>query len=612
MQITPQLYDGRGNLIKLGKQLGVGGEGTVYEIQNSSNEVAKLYHKPISSEQTAKLNAMVRSATPQLIQVAAWPANILQDRPGGKVKGLVMPKVENYREIHHLYGPAHRKRDFPKADWAFLIHAARNVASVFEIIHNHGHVISDVNQGNILVAVDATCKLIDCDSFQITSNTQTFYCEVGVPQFTPPELQSRPFKGITRTQNHDNFGLALICFHLLFMGRHPFAGKYSGAEDMSIERAIREFRYAYSTTAASKRMAPPPNVLGMDAVPYRLSHLFERAFNEATNRPTPGEWIQELNALKNHLRTCPRNSVHKYFSDLHSCPWCDFERNSGILYFLNNVATVVGDIFDLNRTWARIQSVQPSPIEAFPVQVSYANVFPVHLPPSRLKSWLQNLGRPGRWLYSVIRPLDAAVSAELAERHRILEKIQRQWQQVKHDWNHHNWNESFYRKQQQLESIKKDWERLKLSYDHEKEKASLIAYLDQFLIENASISGIGEKLTADLRSWGIETAADVNRAKILAISGFGPVRTGELVSWRNGLEGKYQRLSQSARKIATPQLDQKFAQQRQQLEKSLRGGVEDLQAINKQIAQEKMQFLEQCRQIAQKLAQAEMNVSIKR
>ena len=196
MQITPQLYDGRGNLIKLGRQLGVGGEGTVYEIQNSSNEVAKLYHKPISSEKTAKLNAMVGSATSQLIKVAAWPTNILQDRPGGEVKGLVMPKVENYREIHHLYGPAHRKRDFPKADWAFLIHAARNVASVFEIIHNHDHVISDVNQGNILVAVDATCKLIDCDSFQITSNTQTFYCEVGVPQFTPPELQSHPFKGI--------------------------------------------------------------------------------------------------------------------------------------------------------------------------------------------------------------------------------------------------------------------------------------------------------------------------------------------------------------------------------------------------------------------------------
>ena len=612
MQTTPQLYDGRGNLIKLGKQLGVGGEGTVYEIQNSSNEVAKLYHKPISSEQTAKLNTMVGSATSQLIKVAAWPTNILQDRPGGKVKGLVMPKVENYREIHHLYGPAHRKRDFPKADWAFLIHAARNVASVFEIIHNHGHVISDVNQGNILVAVDATCKLIDCDSFQIASNTQIFYCEVGVPQFTPPELQSRPFKGITRTQNHDNFGLALICFHLLFMGRHPFAGKYGGAGDMQIEQAIREFRYAYSTTAASKLMAPPPNALGMDAVPYRLRHLFERAFNEATNRPTPGEWIQELNALKNRLRTCPRNSAHKYFSDLHSCPWCDFERNSGILYFLNNVATVIGDLFDLNRTWARIQSIQPPPVEAFPVQVSYAGVFPVPLPPSRLESWLRGLGRPGRWFYSIIRPLDATVSAELAERHRILEKIQRQWQQAQHFWYQHDWNESFYRKQQQLESIKKDWERLKLSYGHEKEKASLVAYLDQFLIESAGISGIAEKRTTVLRSWGIETAADVNQTRILAIPGFGPVLTGDLVSWRNRLEGKYQRLSQSARKIATPQLDQKFAQQRQQFEKSLRGGAEELQAINKQIAQEKMQFLERCHHIAQKLAQAEMNVSIKR
>ena len=26
--------------------------------------------------------------------------------------------------------------------------------------------------------------------------------------------------------NHDNFGLAVLIFQLLFMGRHPFSGRY--------------------------------------------------------------------------------------------------------------------------------------------------------------------------------------------------------------------------------------------------------------------------------------------------------------------------------------------------------------------------------------------------
>lgn len=51
-----------------------------------------------------------------------------------------------------------------------------------------------------------------------------FHCDVGVPLWTPPELQGRDFRGLTRTKNHDRFGLAVLMFQLLFMGRHPFAG----------------------------------------------------------------------------------------------------------------------------------------------------------------------------------------------------------------------------------------------------------------------------------------------------------------------------------------------------------------------------------------------------
>ena len=92
-----------------------------------------------------------------------------------------------------------------------------NCAAAFDAIHSKSHVIGDVNQGNVLVSQRGTVFLIDCDSFQVSAHGKLFLCEVGVPQFTPPELQGRNFRGIQRTANHDRFGLALIIFHLLFM-----------------------------------------------------------------------------------------------------------------------------------------------------------------------------------------------------------------------------------------------------------------------------------------------------------------------------------------------------------------------------------------------------------
>ena len=64
--------------------------------------------------------------------------------------------------------------------FAFLIHAAANLARAFSAVHDHGHVIGDVNQSNIRVASEtAMVSLIDCDSFQISANGKVFPCEVG-------------------------------------------------------------------------------------------------------------------------------------------------------------------------------------------------------------------------------------------------------------------------------------------------------------------------------------------------------------------------------------------------------------------------------------------------
>ncbi|HEX7833461.1 MAG TPA: hypothetical protein VF787_27670, partial [Thermoanaerobaculia bacterium] len=254
-----ELFESSGKRVTIERELFRGGEGTIHPVAGNPSLFAKLYHRSIDVPKQAKLAAMATASDQRLLRIAAWPTATLHERPGGKMVGFVMPRFDGQRwELHDLYRPGTRKQTFRQADWAFLIHSARNVAAAVATVHDAGHVVGDVNQRNFLVGHDATVKVLDCDSFQIRGASRIFFCPVGVPEFTPPELQNRTLDGIERTPNHDAFGLAVLIFQLLFMGRHPFAGRFLGAGDMPIERAIGEGRFAFGQTSRARLMEPPP------------------------------------------------------------------------------------------------------------------------------------------------------------------------------------------------------------------------------------------------------------------------------------------------------------------------------------------------------------------
>src|SRR4051794_21996357 len=105
----PRVYDSSGTAISLGPELGRGGEGTVWNAPDPAL-VAKVYHDPVEPEKIDKLHVMPRLATDDLLRVAAWPRNTLYDRPGGRLVGILMPRVVGHREIHQLYSPAQRRQ----------------------------------------------------------------------------------------------------------------------------------------------------------------------------------------------------------------------------------------------------------------------------------------------------------------------------------------------------------------------------------------------------------------------------------------------------------------------------------------------------------------------
>jgi DNA-binding helix-hairpin-helix protein with protein kinase domain len=638
------LFFADGKPCSLGRRLGTGGEGEVFELHPlGQGLVAKVYHRHIKAQKQKKLVCMARECDEALKQVAAWPVASLHDGRNGPVCGFVMPKVSGFADIHKLYGPSHRKQVFPKADWAFLVNAARNLAAAFEVIHAHGHVVADVNQGNVVVAANSVVKLIDCDSFQISVAGNRYLCEVGVAHFTPPELQNvKSFRAAERTQNHDNFGLALLCFHLLFMGRHPFAGVYSGREDMPIERAISEFRFAFGKNASLKGMKPPPDSIGLDVVSPAVASFFERAFSEAGaqpgGRPKAGDWLRALEQLKSEIRTCQVESVHKYYGGLNGCPWCVLERKSGVLFFISVIAVTPGvGVFNLSQVWQRILAVSspgevphispdsfsPSP-NPLPPKVRFAKIWGVvrKLVAVGIVIWCLS-SFPGAFIFILIFALilffwKVDDSGEKRARQDAARVAETKWGETLRRWNFEAGDAAFREKLQEATRMKSKYENLNNEYSKEKQKLQaavkerqLHKFLDTFFIHDHSIPQIGAGRKATLASFGVETAADVEPGKILGITGFGPGLTNELVQWRKGLESKFRfDPSKGVDPADIAALNQKFRLERTQIEGALLATPEILNKVRGQTLLRREAIRSQIEDVAKALAQARADLSL--
>jgi len=367
--LIQQLKNLENQPIILGNELGKGGEGSVFAIKNSPNFALKIYHHLPSREKIEKILAMVRLGNERLMNISTWPLASYYSE-SGILSGFVMPRLTNHYSLYELYNPGLRLQKFPKADWRFLVHAAMNVARAFGVIHNAGHVIGDVNHGNLVVAQDATVRFIDTDSFQIIEGKKCWFCEVGVLTHQPPEMQGlSTFKGVQRTRNHDNFGLAVIIFQLLFLARHPFSGRFLGKGDMPLEKAIAEYRFAFSSDHQILQMLPPPASLPMAALTPHLRQLFERAFSRDAYgaqeglRPTSEEWINALTTLAAMLKSCTSNGGHYYNQELSACPWCDIEAKSCLILFpvVRVDSTSNSDSATIERQVVNIKDPGPEP-----------------------------------------------------------------------------------------------------------------------------------------------------------------------------------------------------------------------------------------------------------
>jgi DNA-binding helix-hairpin-helix protein with protein kinase domain len=557
--------------IALRTRLGEGGEGSVHQIGDGRKLVAKIYKREKGTSfavKTRKVRRLTAMNNERLRQAAAWPVSVLTDASEQPI-GYLMEYLDGWNPLYTVYQLKSRAKILPGKDWSFLVRVARNLATCVHFVHDAGLVVGDLNESNVLVHGNAMVKLIDVDSFQVTVDGEVLTVDVGKSELTPPELQGRSLDGRVRSPNEDNFALAVLVFHMLVFGRHPYAGRPKVNAEYTLETCIEQGYYAYT----SRRQVPitPPPHLDISWLPKNIREMFEDAFQaRADARPTAHDWYLALKELEGSLASCDRGVQHIYWSELGECPWCTLETRWHVPLFGALPKTLTGDDFDIDSLWNEVCSVQAPLVVSPPAVTALVPMAPVEVP---LK--LRAAARIARvsqfffylwvvWLQLAIYAMPAFIVAMsifvLAEGFVLGTGFRKRYKELDRwvkantsqlDELNDRWKASadpalYQNKLRELAELKERYKNISARYDELRFAElrrhygpQLENFLRKYSVEVADISWVTKDQLDELLRNNITTAADLTRSNLSRRYRASEAMVEALLTWRNSLESHY-------------------------------------------------------------------------
>ncbi len=287
----------QGEAVQLSAEpLASGGEAAVYEVPRYPKAVVKCFHNDVLAKRGTmlqkKLEAMSRDTNLAALKqnkALSWPLFAVYDEQG-KWRGYAMCKAQGVRLSVLAHAMAYREH-FPTLDRPMLVEGCLlPLLNTVRKLHMQGVRLGDYNPSNFLChPSESKVALIDCDSWQVKAEGQTYLCPVAAPDMLAPELHGKDLARVERSLESELFSLAILIFKLLMLGRHPFdvVGGQSPVEN------IRAGHFPYGLGAGGIPKGPWYNI--WSHMPYRLKEQFVRTFKEGTHNPqartTVDEWI---------------------------------------------------------------------------------------------------------------------------------------------------------------------------------------------------------------------------------------------------------------------------------------------------------------------------------
>ena len=227
-----QVFDIYGEPKELGKFVNSGGEGNVYRLKEKPELLIKIYNSSErANRQKEKIIAMKNMDVLKKNKQLAWPQLAIYDVYGNFI-GFAMWEKKGF-SLNQLGIPQLVKEKLPHWNRQNLLKAALSFIDCMEELHSNNIIIGDINPGNFLIDPHTSeVSFIDCDSYQVKKENQTFFCEVGIQQFMAPEFIGCNMKTTIRTKTQDTFSAAMILYRLFMFGSHPY-NRINGKDPVS-------------------------------------------------------------------------------------------------------------------------------------------------------------------------------------------------------------------------------------------------------------------------------------------------------------------------------------------------------------------------------------------
>jgi len=383
----------------------------------------------------------------------------------------------------------------------------------------------------------------------------------------------------------------------------------------------------------------------MSMVPDSIEAMFQVAFTEkgATGgRPTAKQWETALDGVRNHLKKCSASGVHVYPDHLSKCPWCTLEQQ-GVVYFidLGTTYTATAGGFNLTQVWAQIEAV-PAPAPISPPNIGSISVVPTPLPSGIPGAGTAFFFRavvvcialflftaaPKAWFMIAIGAwVGWAAAGSSGSSERAAERSKRK---AAEDAARTTFNalvermkkeagpDGFHQKKDEYKKLRDEMQALPAQESQEISKLHSTAqerqkqkFLERFFIDSAEISGVGPARKAALRSFGIETAADVSRNRVMQIKGFGESLTRAVTDWKASVERRFVFNPATAVSEADKNaVRANFGARKSAISTMLVGAPAELQRFRQMAGSRAGALQPQLEQAAKQLAQAQSDLSV--
>ncbi len=294
------------------KQIGQGGEGTVFEIISPTqykDKVAKIFHpREQTLARAKKLQYMLANPLPKLQNVVAWPQELVyHDSEKKKFAGYLMPKIAEAIDLTHLCSIQLSdkltevwKEKFDRNTTLGMqnrIRVCENLARAFAWVHqSQKYVFIDIKPENIKVNLAGEITLLDMDSVGILQQNELQWLgQKASPEYSPAELKNVNLSQDTLSETWDRFSMAIV-FYKILLGLHPFTGTcYSPFDKLgTYSQKIQEGLFPLGNKAPQFRIVPMPHK-GFYYLSDTLQKLFKQCFDEGhlapEARPDAQTWL---------------------------------------------------------------------------------------------------------------------------------------------------------------------------------------------------------------------------------------------------------------------------------------------------------------------------------